>query len=77
MFEKSLKYGLTDYNNHLKLLTVSSKGLHPFLHSPILHSAYSSWMKKTMAKMIDFLETTALFSNSMGLYGSLYDKSCV
>ena len=42
-----------------------------FPQSPIIHHAYSSWIKKTIAKTIIVFGIKALFDNSIGLYGNL------
>ena len=38
-----------------------------FLHSPILHYAFSSWTEKTMTKQYISIGKTDLFYNSMEL----------
>ena len=42
-----------------------------FPQSPVIHYAYSSWIKNTMAKQSIVFETTVLFENSLGCYGNL------
>lgn len=42
-----------------------------FPQSPVVHYAYSSWIKNTMAKQSIVFETTVLFENSLGCYGNL------
>ena len=43
-----------------------------FLHSPILHYTFSSWIEKTMTKQYIAIGKTDLFYSSMGLCDKFY-----